>query len=147
MKFSLTCANVHNLGTLEARDRYDYLEEEYVDLDINDSQYKPSTKDALKATSKEESFKVAKTSHSFTKHKNKIEEGSGGHFLDMLNDDEDSDSNDEESREGSGEDDAKLSYSEKSKNRLNEVANHVKKGGANFGKLALLISYQLKYKC
>ena len=147
MKFLLTCANVHNLGILEARDRYDYLEEEYVDLDINDSQYKPSTKDALKATSKEENFKVAKTSHSFTKHKNKIEEGSGGHFLDMLNDDEDSDSNDEESREGSGEDDAKLSYSEKSKNRLNEVGNHVKKGGANFGKLALLISYQLKYKC
>ena len=111
---------------------------------MNDSQYKPSTKEALKDTSKEENFKVAKTSHSFTKHKNKIEEGSGGHVLDMLNDDEDSDSNEEESREGSGEDNAKILYSEKSKNRLNEVANHVKKGGANFGKLALLICYQLK---
>ena len=90
---------------------------------------------------------MAKTSHSFAKHKNEIEEGSGGHVLDMLNDDEDSDSNEEESGEGSGEDNAKLSYFEKSKNRLNEVANHVKKGGANFGKLALLICYQLKYEC
>ena len=90
---------------------------------------------------------MAKTSHSFTKHKNKIKEGSGGHILEMLNDDEESDSNDEDSREGSGEDDAKLLYSEKSKDRSNEVANHVKKGGTNFGKLALLICYQFKYKC
>jgi hypothetical protein len=111
------------LGKLKSIDPYDYLEEEYVDLDRTDSSLKASTKQTLKGSSKAEKLKVAKSQNPLKDRKVKKVEGSGEDDFNVITDDEDSEGNSEDEKEGSGTIN-KILTSPIIHYEYNEVANH-----------------------
>jgi hypothetical protein len=111
------------LGKLKSIDPYDYLEEEYVDLDRTDSSLKASTKQTLKGSSKAEKLKVAKSQNPLKDRKVKNVEGSGEDDFNVITDDEDSEGNSDDEKEGSGTIN-KILTSPIIHHEYNEVANH-----------------------
>ena len=117
---------------MRSKEPYDYLEEEYVDLDTSDLSSKEFTKENLKSTQNAKNLKVEKYSK-----KEKAIEGSGKpEFGITREDDEDLQDNDAE-KEGSGIEDSFLKPQQiKNYKYSNEISNHVDEKGLKekFGK-------------
>ena len=115
-----------------SKERYDYLEEEYVDLDQTDLSSKDFSKENLQDTQATKKLKVEKHSR-----RQKTTEGSGEPEYGMTReDDEDSDDHLDE-KEGSGMDNNILRSSRIHQDEYsNEISHHVDKKALNmkFGK-------------
>ena len=125
------------------KDPYDYIEEEYVDLDGTDLPSKASNKGSSKNTLQGKHSKVAKTLKSFgNKNDKTTEEGSGEHEVSTLNDDEDSPVPNDELTEGSGTNFKTFTFPITHHDN-NEVTKHDNKISSNvkFGEFLFTILY------
>ena len=110
---------------------YDYLEEEYVDLDTSDFSSKEFTKENLKNTQDTEKLKVGKYFQ-----KEKVIEGSGETEYGVTREDDEDLENDDE-KEGSGmEENFLRPHGMKNYEYSNEITNNNKEKGLKekFGK-------------